>query len=688
MKSGDVVEYARHGEYLLGVIEGEPERKFVKIRTEGGDTLRISRKDVSFVCPPGHGLSFERLLDELEHRMGELDLGVLWKHALAVHAPFMAEELAQVQHGDVAEPLDALAILRAARAEGIFFKVRRDQSLMPRDAAYVRSKQETDEVRAERAREIEVVARQVAKLMAMRFEDRQLRQRALTESDDVFRDHLMMLQQYAARGRDFEHHERATSVLERLGQVEGVRLRGKAELRALNLLVGLGVWGEHEILGVHRTRFPTSFDEATRAHAERVVEQDWEPEEWRRDLTDITCFAIDDPGTQDIDDALSCYPRLDGGWTVGIHIADAGAWSGFGTPLDRAARERATSIYLPTGVLSMFPSALATGRMSLHEGALRPALSTLVHFDANLQVEDYELVPSVVRVTHAVTYDEVEAYLDEDKPSPIGVMLRDLAYIASELFHQRLNQGAVSFDIPEPKVRVRFGEDGKPVVSVHTVDPRAASRTLVSESMILNGALVGDFCAEHGVPVLYRGQPDPDGSVSDEHFGDFPEGLSRTFAKLRRMNRGEVSVEPMRHFALGLERYVQATSPIRRYSDVLCQHQVKARLSGVHPPLERAEVEELQRQVESTTGDALTIERETRAYWTLYYLSQHTRGPHRGVVLDYAPHRDDVANVFLVDLGYVARRVKLPSRPGRGDEIMLSVQVAEPRLEKLVLREV
>ncbi|MEM1347544.1 MAG: RNB domain-containing ribonuclease, partial [Myxococcota bacterium] len=554
--------------------------------------------------------------------------------------------------------------------------------------AYVRSKRETDEVRAERTREVEAFARKVAELMALGSQARQLRQRALTESDDAFREHLVMLQQYAAKGREYEHHERAVSVLERVGECRGVSLRGKHELRALNLLVSLGVWGEHEILAVHRARFPTSFDEATRAEAERVVAEPWEPEGWRRDLTDITCFAIDDPGTQDIDDALSCYPRLEGGWTVGIHIADAGAWAELEGALDGAARERATSIYLPTGVLSMFPERLSMGRMSLHAGELRPAISTLVHFDAGLEVEDHEIVPSVVRISHAVTYDEVESYLNETLPSPAGVMLRDLAYIASELFHQRLNKGAVNFDIPEPKVRVRFAQDGSPRVSVHTVDPRAASRTLVSELMILNGALMGAFCTEHRLPVLYRGQLAPEESVSDEHFQDYPEGLSRTFAKLRRMRRGEVSTRPMRHFALGLERYVQATSPIRRYSDVVCQHQVKAHLLGRALPMSREQVEQIAWQVESTTGDAMTIERETRSYWTLYYLSQHVHDVHRGVVLDYASHRRDVANVFLVDLGYTARRVKLESTPERGVEIELMVHLAEPRLEKLVLREV
>ena len=222
--------------------------------------------------------------------------------------------------------------------------------------------------------------------------------------------------------------------------------------------------------------------------------------------------------------------------------------------------------------------------------------------------------------------------LDEEAPTgrqPLyAPALRDLAYLASERYTERLDRGGVHFDLPEVKAIVEGGDEGQPArVMIELADPNSPARTLVSEMMILAGEQMGRFCAEHAIPVMYRSQRGPDGDLFDDEIASTPEGYARTFAKLKRMKRGSVGVEPAPHYALGLAAYVQATSPIRRYSDLVCQRQVGAFLRGEPYVYDREAIEVMADHAENATRDAASIERDATRYWTLYWLaSQPARG--------------------------------------------------------------
>ena len=321
--------------------------------------------------------------------------------------------------------------------------------------------------------------------------------------------------------------------------------------------------------------------------------------------------------------------------------------------------------------------------MSLIAGTQRPALSTIVRFDEMLDIESIEIVPTMIEVNARMSFEEVEEILaDEHSRHRFAATLHDLSYLASELYQQRMSQGGVNFNIPEGKVKVEL-EDERARVDVHAVDTSAPARTLVSEMMILCGQLMGSYCDEQGIPVIFRRQDPPDGDIYDSSIMALPEGLARTFGMLRKMKRGDISTYPGRHFALGLDAYVQASSPIRRYSDLLCQRQVLTHLRDEPPQHAPDEVLEIAATAEATGREASTVERETRRYWT-----QHMLQRRKGMKLEatvVAHLRGDTILVFLNTLA-IRARCSASRSPALGEVVTVEVERSDPRRDMLRLR--
>ena len=507
--------------------------------------------------------------------------------------------------------------------------------------------------------------------------------RARVAEDDTLREALELIAERGAEDKFCEPRESAEALLERLDEDDRITLRGGGALRAFNLMRDLGLWSKHEPTWLRRYRIKPEHAEEIIKEARRLAQAPWEPERWRRDLSATLCVTIDDASSGDLDDALSCVPREEGGWEFGVHIADPSAHVKRGTPLDEAARERGTSIYLPSGKLPMFPRELSEGAMSLVAGELRAAMTTLIVFDRDLNVLDVEVFPSTLRVDRRLSYELVDQILERDAADPIDVALHEMNFLTSELYRRRLDDGAVSFDIPKAEIDVTAIE-GDPQVMISLTEEESASRALVAEAMILAGASMARFCARHQIPVIYRAQEAPEEELFDEEVLAMPEGLPRFFAIRRKMKRGAITTDPQPHFGLGLEMYVQATSPIRRYSDLIAQRQVKAHLLGEELPYSSDEILELAAQVESASGQAARATREAKRYWTYHELSGRIGEQFKAIVLN---HRDDrIAYVFLHELA-LSTSCLMSRRHDPGAEVEVKIERASARRQMLRLKE-
>ena len=344
------------------------------------------------------------------------------------------------------------------------------------------------------------------------------------------------------------------------------------------------------------------------------------PEETRLDLTHLNAYAIDDEGSKDPDDALSWHDNR-----LWVHVADVAALVPPDSDVDLEARARGCNLYLPEGTVPMLPPA-ATHALGLGLQEVSPALSFGLEMNADGGIVKTEIVPSWVRVTR-LTYGEVETRLEE---SPF----RELMRLAELSQARRRAQGAVFIELPELKIQVENGH-----VSLQPLAP-LKSRDLVAEAMLLAGEAAAQFALAHNIPLPFTTQAAPEAPQAIE-------GLAGMFALRRSLKRSVQTSEPALHAGLGLAAYSRATSPLRRYLDLVVHQQLRAYLRG-GPLLDSQQILERVGAAESVTQNRVQAERLSRRHWTLVYLLAHSDWRGDGVVVD---KRGPRTIVLIPDLG-------------------------------------
>ncbi|NEO35426.1 MAG: VacB/RNase II family 3'-5' exoribonuclease [Moorea sp. SIOASIH] len=447
---------------------------------------------------------------------------------------------------------------------------------------------------------------------------------------------------------------------------------------AFDLLVNLGLWRPHQKY-LLRHKIPTQFRrEVLELTQQYLVNPPTDPDSDRLDLTHLKLYTIDDESTQEIDDGLSIEDLEDGTQRLWIHIADPTRLVMPGDNLDLEARRRSTTIYLPTGMIPMFPSELATGPMSLVQGQVCGALSFGVILDEDGAIYDYQIHPSLIKPTYRLTYEDVDEMLQ------LGVQaeteLFAIANLAVRRQKWRKSQGAISIHMPESVIKV--GNDDQITIEVLEDSP---SRQMVAEMMILAGEVAGRYGQLHQIPLPFRGQPQPE-LPSQEELLLLPAGPVRFCAMRRCMPRSEMSITPTRHASLALETYTQVTSPIRRYTDLMTHFQLKAHLRGDPLPFEAEHLLETMQSVTRTAKDASEVERDTNKYWGLEYLRRNPNQVWQVLVLSWWRENENKGNILLEELG-----LELPMRFQRsvqlGDRLHVKVSHADPRKEVIHFQE-
>jgi exoribonuclease II len=415
-------------------------------------------------------------------------------------------------------------------------------------------------------------------------------------------------------------------------QSQVLRALGQAETpeKAHALLLRVGFWDETVNPYPARAGLETSQPGGALGHL---------PAEERLDLTHLEALAIDDEGATDPDDAIS----LDGD-RLWVHVADVAALAPPDSPADLAARARAANLYLPEGTVHMLPEA-ATTVLALGLGEFSPALSFGIDLDEQGHTLGVHIVLSLVKVRR-LSYEEAEELLDE--PLLAGLLRR-----SEQLARRRQANGAIDIQLPEVKVRI---EDGQ--VLIRPLIP-LRSRQLVQEAMLLAGRAVADFAARHHVPLPYTVQEPPAEPPRPA------QTLSEMLALVRTMRPGQQSSAPGPHAGLGLPHYVQVTSPLRRYLDLVAHQQLRAFLRG-EEPLDGQAVVERVGAAEAVRRQVRWAERRSIEHWTLVYLQRYPEWQGQGVVIDRRGSHDVVLipELNLETRVYGRREVPLDTEVG------------------------
>ncbi len=455
-----------------------------------------------------------------------------------------------------------------------------------------------------------------------------------------------------------------------------------------HLLVDLGQWPRHHLPSLEGSSWQLGFSAEHLREAERLLseaEQELPCDTCRLDLTALHTVTIDDDDTDDIDDALSLEAGASGRPWIWIHIADPGRLIPADSPLDLEARRRATSLYLAQGNLPMFPPQLATGPFSLRRGHRSAAWSLRITLDAEGAIDDLQLHRSWVRPDYRLSYADADELIELAPPQE-----RDLLQLHGLMRRRRawrIARGALILDQPEGRVRCSTpprgaAEEGPSDPSVLEIIEPGAARTLVAEAMILAGAAIAELGRREGLALPYRSQP-PCTLPTPPELGALPPGPVRHAALKRCLSRGHVGSTASPHFSLGLEAYVQATSPIRRYGDLIAQRQLACWLHG-SPPLDGAGLAPLLVEIEAAVRQAIAISRDDQRHWRQVWFEQNPRLEWRATFLRWLRPQDQLGLVHLDEPAFELP-AHCPAASQPGDALLVKVREVDSLRDQLRL---
>ena len=438
-----------------------------------------------------------------------------------------------------------------------------------------------------------------------------------------------------------------------------------------HLLVDLGQWLPHQLPSLQASPWQIGFPEALLDEAEALVAAADHPhpgDDGRLDLCHLHSFSIDDEDTLDIDDALALEELDAGDHALWVHIADPGRLVIAGSALDLEARRRGSSLYLAQGALSMFPPVLAHGPLSLRQGQRSAAWSLRVKLDGEGAVRESRLVRSWIRPSYRLSYADADDLIDLAPPQERAPGL--LHGLLERRRRWRERRGALCLEQAEGRIRCR-GEQAE----LQVVEP-SPSRQMVAEAMILAGAVIAELGCREGLVLPYRSQL-PAALPSAMELASLDPGPVRHAAIKRCLSRGHVGVTPAPHFSLGLEAYVQATSPIRRYGDLLVQRQLAAWSSG-EETLDGAAMASLLEVIDGPVREGIRISREDQRHWLQVWFEQNHQPSWGARFLRWLRPQDQLALVHLEELS-----LELPATCPAGCEPGMALRLRVVQVDSL-----
>lgn len=427
-----------------------------------------------------------------------------------------------------------------------------------------------------------------------------------------------------------------------------------------------------DILSVVRAYgLPEEFPEDVMAQAGRIPDTVPEKDKaGRLDLRNVQMVTIDGEDAKDLDDAVSLEKETgEQGvrYRLGVHIADVSHYVTEGSPLDREALKRSTSVYLVDRVIPMLPHRLSNGICSLNAGEDRLALSCLMEIDEKGKILSHRIAETVIRVDRRMSYTDVNRIIThEDEETmekyrelvPLFFRMKELSEI---LRKRRMKRGAIDFDFPESKIIL--DEKGKPV-DIRPYERNAATKLIEDFMLAANETVAEDYFWQE-VPFLYRthDEPDPEKmknlAVFINNFGYtlrfqkgeiHPKELQKLLTKiegtpeeallsrltLRSMKQAKYTVVNTGHFGLAAKYYTHFTSPIRRYPDLQIHRIIKENLRGGLSGKRTAHYERLLPEVAVQTSAlerrADEAERETDKLKKCEYMSRFIGEEFDGVI--------------------------------------------------------
>ncbi|HNY12057.1 MAG TPA: ribonuclease catalytic domain-containing protein, partial [Candidatus Wallbacteria bacterium] len=404
-------------------------------------------------------------------------------------------------------------------------------------------------------------------------------------------------------------------------------------------------------------------------------------------FTDIASYTIDSADTKCCDDGIS-FAKYGEGYALLVHVADISEMIKQGTEIDSEAFARVTAIYMAEGKIDMIPEEVSNDLFSLREGERRLCLTLAAIISKELEIINLAFVPSVIKVEKKCSYEEInEILLNDSGSSQITIKreeLKTLLEFSSVMRQRRENNGAVSLFFPKADIYVENPGMENEHINIST-DDHGEAGSIVSELMILYNSRAAELFNAFKAPALFKysaAYPSPE--LVKKYREDLPPGSYdplRAWEIRKSMPYSISAYEMTPHGMLGVPGYVQASSPLRRYIDLLMQRQMKSILTSTMPCYNIEYLKEKINYCEGSLAAASEIEQESRGYWLYKHLKKNMGEKIPATVIEASEERFrlELSKYYL----HLNGSTRLHGRRAAGERVIVTIDNVDIRDRKI-----
>lgn len=593
----ELIAYRKRREPALGVVlSAHPDK--LSVLSEDGKRYSVEPKKVVLLTgitvsetltDSEKKLEMRKWRRELEEKKDSVDVETLWQCVVEEQETVSFEEILELYSGAEQVSLEQRFLLFWAVDKNTVYLARDENGYLIRSREDVSKTLRTLELREEREQKAQAAVSWVRSVVSGE---------APPVVDESHAEFLELIERYVIDLDGYERAKEAKGFLYEAGlkEVES----------AVEFLIKTGFWKKDDDPESKKIAFHFRHSQRALEEVEAILSAG-ENFGNLTDRTDLEAFSVDSETTQDIDDAISFETHGDQ-ITLGVHISNVAHVVTRGSFIDQGALERAETVYFPEGRVDMFPRDLVNKKLSLTAGDLRPAFSLFATFKReDFTLIDYRFEATVIRISKNLTYAETTEMLRNTQWGEFLLSLTD------SLREERISKGAFIVQLPELKIRVG-DQDGISVSKDYMDSP---AHNVVSECMILMNRLSADFFDKNAIPALFRSQSqdiEPEARELD------PEDVLFPVKVAKHLKPSFVTYVPETHKSLGVPCYVQMTSPIRRYTDLLMQRQLICWLEEQRICYSESELESTNTHVSLATREIKNAQRGRHRYWLIRYL--------------------------------------------------------------------
>ncbi len=598
-RKNSIVEFLDDGRLCIALVIDESKSKVLVIDERGKRRSFKANRIVVVHEREGQSSNFSEFVpsmkEEIELLVRDIDIELLWECLNSCEQELSISEIAS-QYFPEPSAMQLSAVTRKLLENRIYFK-QRGMLFKPLTPDQVEERRKKEAREREEAKLRETFVNWAGDILD--------HNRPVDRIPENMEGHIGSLEYYL--------YGTQNKVLE--GLVKSLDTDSSPYEIAFRLLVLLGKLEANSDLSLVKAGIKEHFSAEVLDEAEAL--EPFVSAKGRADFTEQYTFAIDDEGTLEIDDAFSVEIG-DKTVKITVHIADVVCFVEKESLIDKEAQNRSTTLYLPDRKITMLPPVISCNIASLKVGEVRPAMSFIFDFDENFNLLSSKIVRATVKLDEHIDYVRADSLM-EGGQSILGEKLKILSKIAHHLRTVRHIRGAVSVDRPELKLEVKDGN-----IDVKLLQNRLKSRIAVGEFMILVNSYSGSFAVDNKISAIFRGQSKPDIDIAalipEE---DAPFDPVKTDELMRHMKPAKLSLVAEPHFSMAVDAYIQLTSPLRRYSDLVMQRQFTAHLTGAELPYNNQELLSVLASVENTDKEMKVVEGERNRYWMLSYFAKN-----------------------------------------------------------------